>query len=102
MIDSLLHPAIVWPLLLNAALGFAAGVSLKRPIWRFVVWPLIAMAVALSFSFRAGNLFTDTGESGGWARIYFRQLAPSGFAACGLGLLFGYIVRRVSKRPDTL
>jgi hypothetical protein len=97
MIDFLLHPAIVWPLLTDLVLGFVAGCWSKRVLWRVLALPAIVFSVAIGCSLQIGNMFTGTGESGGWARILFIQLTASGLIACGVGILLGYLLRRAVR-----
>ena len=95
MIDFLFHPAILWPLLIDLALGGAAGGLFKRAGWRFLAWALIPLIVALLNAAQFG-LFTQGGESQGWGMWAFVCLFPTGLVACGAGILFGCLLRRVS------
>jgi hypothetical protein len=97
MIEFILHQAFFGPLVLDLCLGVIVGLWSKRVLWRVLAIPSIAFTVALVRSFRFGNIFTQSGESGGWAMLCLMQLAPAGLIACGLGILFGYLVRRVVR-----
>src|SRR5258708_5155296 len=93
-----LHLAI-WPwLLVDLSVGFAIGIWIKGAIWRIVTWLFIPIIVALISSSNFANVFTDTGESGGWAKIDLMLLVVSGFPVFGVGILTGYFLRRITKR----
>jgi hypothetical protein len=97
MSEFILHPAFFWPLVLDLCLGVVVGLWSKRVLWRVIAIPGIAFTVALVRSFQFGNIFTQSGESGGWAMLCIMQLAPAGLIACGLGILFGCLLRRAVR-----
>ena len=88
-----LHPAIIFELLL----GGVVGLYLRWPILRILsclaVPPLVALGVAAYY-----GLFTESGESHGWALLALIRLAPAGFVAWGTGVLLGYVLRKVQTR----
>ena len=75
------------PLSVDLVLGFVAGLSLKRPVWRFLAWPFIALSVALVSSFEMGNM----------ALFAFAQLFPAGLVVGGVGILGGNLLRRAFR-----
>jgi|JI10StandDraft_1071094.scaffolds.fasta_scaffold1197862_1 hypothetical protein len=85
-----LHPVIVFELLL----GGVVGGCLRWPIFRV----LSCLVVPVMFAFATAayyGLFTESGESRGWALLAFIRLAPAGFVAYTVGVLIGYLLRRV-------
>lgn len=97
-VEFLRHPVISLPMLFELALGCAVGARSKRAIWRFLAWPIIPLLVALTIVTPMG-LFSQSGVSRGWAVLAFVYLFPTGLAACGTGILVGYLLRR--KRMST-
>jgi hypothetical protein len=89
----LLDPTILWPLIFEAAIGCIVGACSRRAGWRILTWVIVPMIIAVIGAGDLG-LFTESGESRGWALLYFMYLAPSGYVVCGAGVLFGYFLRR--------
>src|SRR5438045_3380620 len=87
-----LRPTL-WPLVLDLAFGFSAGLLVTGAGFRFLGWFVPPLLVALlCASPRA--LFGESGEAHGWAMLALIGLVVFGLPALGVGTLLGYFVRR--------
>jgi hypothetical protein len=90
------QPSALLPLFLALLAGCLVGACSRRIIWPVLTWILLPLVVAVGFSLPIG-LLRSSGESGGWAFLYFLNLASASFATVGFGLLAGGLVRKFKK-----
>jgi hypothetical protein len=90
------QPSALLPLFLAFLAGCLVGACSQRIIWPVLTWILLPLVVAVAFSLPIG-LMRSSGESGGWAFLYFLNLASASFVTVGFGLLAGGLVRKLRK-----
>lgn len=99
--DFLLHPVIVFSLLLNLVAGCMVNAYLRLIRWRWLVSfafpPLVALALL------GDALFSNSGEAIGGAIVLLLIYTPIFYLAYGVGLLLICCLRssKVSKAKST-
>ena len=87
--EMLLHPLILFEIVLGCIIGAIPG----WPILRILTWFVIPPALALTYAI-AHRLFTEHGESAFFATMGIFVLLPCGFLAYGAAMLLGYLLRK--------
>src|SRR5215469_7156723 len=95
----------LFTLLLTLIAGGIVGASFRLLRWRLLIWalfpPCIVLAIALA-TFNLDALFSLSASQGGAIILGAMGITPFYYAACGIGILSGYFLRkRMAPKADS-